>query len=106
MPGTDSFGSTQQGHPTPYWLWVAQRISAVLLGPLVLIHIAVPGAPQMGWLGLLLLVVVLVHSFSGLWRLAAMKGVSHAAYWAGYTISVVVTLALAALGVAVVASLV
>src|SRR5580765_2865477 len=105
MPGISSFGTTQQGHPTPYWLWVAQRISAVLLGPLVLVHITVPDAPHMGWLGLLLLVAVLVHSFSGLWRLAAMKGVSHAAYRAGYTLSVVVTLALAALGVAVVVSL-
>ncbi len=102
MPGTSN---RQQGHPTPYWLWLAQRISAVLLGPLVLAHITVPGAPHMGWLGLLLLAVVLVHVFSGFWRLAAMKGLSHAAYRAGYTLSVVVTLALAALGVVVVASL-
>jgi succinate dehydrogenase hydrophobic anchor subunit len=104
MSGSN-LGSRPQGHPTPYWLWVAQRISAVLLGPLVLAHITVPGAPFMGWLGLLLLAVVLVHVFSGLWRLAAMNGVSHAVYRAGYTLSVVVTLALAALGVVVVASL-
>ncbi len=105
MPGSPSVGSRLQGHATPYWLWVAQRISAVLLGPLVLVHVTVPSAPNTGWLGLLLLVVVLVHVFSGLWRLAAMKGLSHAAYRAGYTLSVVVTLALAVLGVAVVASL-
>jgi len=104
MPGSSRSVYGPEGRSTPYWLWVAQRASAILLGPLVLVHVALPQAPRVGWLGLLLLLVVLAHGLSGLWRLAAMRGVSHAAYQAACTVSILLTLALAALGLAVVAS--
>jgi succinate dehydrogenase hydrophobic anchor subunit len=84
---------------------LTQRVSALLLGPLVLVHIAVPQAPFMGGLGALLLVVVLVHGLSGLWRLAAMKSLSAARQRLAMSISVAMTLALAGLGAIVVASL-
>lgn len=53
---------------TPAWLWWLQRISALALGPLVILHIASPALAS-SRIGLaLLLVVTAVHGYSGLRR--------------------------------------
>ena len=54
---------------TPLWLWGLQRASGLLLGPLVAVHMLMPGMARQGWLNALLLVVVLAHGYSGVRRL-------------------------------------
>jgi succinate dehydrogenase hydrophobic anchor subunit len=61
---------------TPLWMWLFQRYSGLLLGPLVFVHVLVPRAPFLVWLTSLLLAILLGHAFIGLWRLAGMKQVS------------------------------
>jgi succinate dehydrogenase hydrophobic anchor subunit len=58
---------------TPVWVWLLQRISALLLGPLVLIHVSLPGATHNPWVGSLLLLTVLSHGYVGLWRLIGRR---------------------------------
>ena len=54
---------------TPVWLWWAQRLSGLALGPLVALHVVAPAfAPAV--VGTLLLGVVAVHGNSGLRRIA------------------------------------
>ena len=91
----------REGQATPLWLWLVQRASAVLLGPVVLVHIAVPGGALDPWLNALLLVIVLGHGFSGAWRLAAARGMQRFGFKALVTIAAALTLALAIIGVAV-----
>src|SRR3546814_14936395 len=73
---------------TPIWLWIAQRASALLLGPLVLIHVwGVTWSHHPAVLGLLLLIIV-VHGYSGLRRISPggrVAGQTHAiaTLWAG-----------------------
>jgi succinate dehydrogenase hydrophobic anchor subunit len=57
----------------PLWMWIFQRYSGLLLGPLVFIHVLVPRAPFVVWLTSLMLAILLGHAFIGLWRLAGMK---------------------------------
>lgn len=64
------------GTVTPFWMWVFQRVSGLLLGPLVVVHILVPAAPFVTWVSSLLLAIILGHAFVGLWRLAAMRRIS------------------------------
>src|SRR3954447_8390680 len=53
---------------TPAWLWWLQRLSAIALGPLVILHIASPAlAGGRVWL-VLLLIVTAAHGYSGLRR--------------------------------------
>jgi len=56
---------------TPLWLWGLQRASGLLLGPLVAVHLFIPGMAGQGWLNALLLAVVLAHGYSGVRRLVA-----------------------------------
>jgi succinate dehydrogenase/fumarate reductase cytochrome b subunit len=58
---------------TPVALWVLQRASGVLLGPLVALHILVPGLALSSVLNGVLLLVLLVHGYSGVCRLGAAK---------------------------------
>src|SRR5206468_2286579 len=53
---------------TPVWLWWLQRLSALALGPLVLLHVAAPAwAMNRVWLASLLMVTA-AHGYSGLRR--------------------------------------
>ena len=61
------------GLVTPLWVWLLQRISAVLLGPLVFIHVAFPGAARNFWVDGPLLLVVLSHGYVGLWRFVGRR---------------------------------
>jgi succinate dehydrogenase hydrophobic anchor subunit len=93
------------GTPTPYWMWIFQRISGLLLGPLVIIHVVVPDAPKIEWVSTLLLLIILGHAFIGTWRLAAMRRI--ALQWArfGVMASVLFVLLVGVFGVALILSI-
>jgi len=59
---------------TPRWLWVLQRASGLLLGPLVALHMLVPDLAGNHALNALLLAVTLGHGYSGVKRLVAAQG--------------------------------
>lgn len=61
------------GTVTPLWVWLVQRVSAVFLGPIVLVHVSIPGAARNPWVAGSLLVVVLSHAYVGLWRLVGRR---------------------------------
>ena len=85
---------------TPVWIWVLQRASGVLLGPLVAIHILVPGLAMNAALNALLLAVVLAHGYSGVRRMAAIQP-KNALY---LTLAIGWCLVVAAFGILVVSS--
>jgi succinate dehydrogenase hydrophobic anchor subunit len=91
----------REGQVTPLWLWLVQRTSAVLLGPVVIAHMTVPGGAVAPWLNALLLAIVLAHGFSGTWRLAAARRMQGFGFTALVTIAVIFTFALAILGIAI-----
>ncbi len=90
-----------EGRATPLWLWVTQRATAVLLGPLVAVHILVPGAAKNPAVGATLLVMVLAHGVTAVWRLSAEPRVGRFGYWSALVASAVVTILLAVLGFAI-----
>lgn len=92
----------REGHPTPLWLWVMQRATAVLLGPAILVHMLVPGAAGTAWADGIVLVLVLAHGAGGVWRLAAASGISRPVYGVYFSIIVGVIVILAVLGAATV----
>lgn len=61
------FGST--GAPTPLWMWAAQRLSGILLGPLVLVHAAGAGGGASAVLDTLLLALIVIHGHAGIRRM-------------------------------------
>ena len=58
---------------TPVWLWVMQRASGLLLGPLVAVHVWVPEMSNNRALNAALLLLVLGHGYSGITRLAQQE---------------------------------
>jgi len=58
---------------TPVWMWVMQRASGILLGPLVAVHVWMPQMSQHRALNALLLLLVLGHGYSGIRRLAQLE---------------------------------
>lgn len=59
--------------PTPLWVWFAQRASGILLGPLVLLHMASSTWAASSLLNAALLAAILVHGYSGLRRMFAAR---------------------------------
>lgn len=59
---------------TPVWLWLLQRASGLLLGPLVALHVWAPGLAANRALNALLLAIVLAHGYSGLRRVVTAQG--------------------------------
>ena len=55
---------------TPVWMWVMQRASGLLLGPLVAVHVWMPQMSHNRALNALLLALVLGHGYSGIRRIA------------------------------------
>ena len=55
---------------TPAWLWVMQRASGLLLGPLVAVHMWMPDMSHNRALNAVLLLLVVGHGYSGIRRLA------------------------------------
>lgn len=93
------------GTPTPFWMWVFQRLSGLLLGPLVLVHVLVVRAPFIAWVSALLLAIILGHAFVGLWRLAAMRRIPAPAAHLGLLAAVLFVLVVGVFGVALLLSI-
>lgn len=105
MVGSDRFVFGGRARVTPLSLWMAQRISAVLLGPAVLVHIAVVDAWKNPAAQGLLLVVLATHAYTGMWRLVGTKTVSPIWWTAASAVAVALTATCITLGVLVLASL-
>lgn len=58
---------------TPVWLWLMQRASGLLLGPLVAVHMWVPDMSQDRTLNAVLLLLVVGHGYSGIRRLLELE---------------------------------
>ena len=58
---------------TPVWMWVLQRASGLLLGPLVAVHMWMPEMSHNRALNAALLLLVLGHGYSGIRRLAQQE---------------------------------
>ena len=58
---------------TPVWMWVAQRVSGLLLGPLVALHVWMPAMSHNRALNAALLLLVVGHGYSGIKRLAQQE---------------------------------
>lgn len=91
--------------PTPTWVWLIQRISGVLLAPLVVIHILVAQAPFTVWLTSLMLAVILAHAYVGLWRIVSMRQVRAVAARAAAAVAVGVIAIVLVFGIALLWSL-
>ena len=71
---------------TPVWMWVTQRLSGLVLGPLVALHMLSHAVSSNRAMNFALLAVVLAHGYSGLRRLvnkerSAGMHVGFAAFW-------------------------
>jgi succinate dehydrogenase hydrophobic anchor subunit len=87
------------GTPTPLWMWVFQRLSGLLLGPLIVVHILVPRAPFIIWISALLLALIVGHAFIGLFRLAAMRQLSLNSARLGLAAAALVVIVIAVFGI-------
>jgi len=76
---------------TPVWLWVVQRLSGVLLGPLTAVHMLVPDLSANRALNATLLIIVLVHGYGGIRRLGLDRRVSFMAMGGAWVWLVTVT---------------
>ena len=59
---------------TPLWMWMLQRASGVLLGPLVALHVWAPAMASSRMLNAVLLAVIIAHGYAGLRRIAVKRG--------------------------------
>jgi len=91
----------REGRLTPASVWILQRISAALLGPVVLAHVTLPRETATVWLDVLLLVLVLSHGAIGLWRLASAPGLSRTSYGLATVSGAIVVAVLAVVGLAI-----
>ncbi|GGE37935.1 hypothetical protein GCM10007276_14200 [Agaricicola taiwanensis] len=92
MPASERIVYGRPFRVTPVWLWLAQRASGLLLAPLVLLHVwGVSWSRHPVMLGLLLL-IILVHGYSGLRRIAprGQKAVLAGAAASAWTAAVLV----------------
>ena len=58
---------------TPLWMWLAQRASGLLLGPLVALHVWSPALASNRALNAVLLAVIVAHGYTGLRRIAVKR---------------------------------
>ena len=58
---------------TPAWMWLMQRASGLLLGPLVAVHMWVPDMSQNRVLNAVLLLLVIGHGYSGIRRFVQIE---------------------------------
>jgi succinate dehydrogenase hydrophobic anchor subunit len=93
------------GTPTSLGMWLFQRLSGLLLGPLVFVHVLVPSAPKMVWVSSLLLAIILGHAFIGLWRVAAMRRFSLSLARLGVLLSALFVIVVGGFGIALLVSL-
>ena len=96
------YGKT--GTQTPMWAWLFQRVSGLLLGPLIIVHVLVPRGAFITWASALLLAIVLGHAAAALWRIAARRGGARALARSGLLLGAVYVVVLGVLGIALIAS--
>jgi succinate dehydrogenase hydrophobic anchor subunit len=84
MPASERIVYGRAFKATPVWMWLAQRASGVLLGPLVLFHMWSGKTAATPVLNALLLAVILLHGYTGLRRIAVKRD--------GYGITLAMTL--------------
>jgi succinate dehydrogenase/fumarate reductase cytochrome b subunit len=77
MQGSDRIVFGRAFSVTPVWLWLIQRLSGLLLGPVVAVHMWMPDASMSRSLNALLLLLVVGHGYSGIRRLAQTEKKSH-----------------------------
>lgn len=92
------------GTRTPMWVWLFQRISGLLLGPLIVIHVLVPRGPFISWASGMLLAIVLGHAAVALWRVVAHRGVPRPLAKSGVLLVAGYIVVLGVLGIALIAS--
>ena len=92
------------GVQTPLWAWLFQRITGLLLGPLIIIHVLVPRGAFIDWAAALLLVIVLGHAAVALWRYASRRGGPRALAKSGALLTALYIVVLGVLGIALIAS--
>lgn len=80
MLASDRLVYGREFYVTPLWVWVLQRISGLLLAPLVALHIWMPGLADNAVLNALLLAIVVGHGYSGLRRWVLDRG-RDAIFW-------------------------
>lgn len=90
---------------TPLSFWLAQRVAGVLLGPAVLVHIAILDAWKNPAAQGLLLVVLATHAYTGVWRLVGTKAVAPIWWRAASIVASALTVICIVLGLIVLASL-
>ena len=61
---------------TSTWVWMAQRASGLVLGPLVALHIWAPNLAGNRVLNALLLLIIIAHGFTGVRRIDNGKDVA------------------------------
>ncbi len=105
MVGSERIVFGGRARVTPLSFWLAQRISALLLGPAVLVHIAVVDAWKSPAAQGLLLAVLATHAYTGVWRLLGPKAVSPIWWGAATAVAAALTALCLALGLLVLASL-
>ena len=77
---------------TPLWLWIMQRASGLLLGPLVALHVWTPALASNRALNAVLLAVIVAHGYTGLRRIAVKRdslAMTQALTWAWCAIVIV-----------------
>jgi succinate dehydrogenase hydrophobic anchor subunit len=73
MPASERIVYGRAFKATPVWMWLAQRASGVLLGPLVLVHVWSGRTAASSVLNAVLLAVILLHGYTGLRRVAVKR---------------------------------
>lgn len=68
MPVTERTVYGRRFEVTPRWLWIVQRLTALALGPLVVLHVAAPQWAGNRFVLFLLLLSIAAHGYSGLRR--------------------------------------
>jgi succinate dehydrogenase/fumarate reductase cytochrome b subunit len=76
---------------TPVWLWLLQRASGLLLGPLVTLHIWLPSGASIRVLNAVLLTVTVVHGYSGVRRAISDPGCGRQIVIAAFCWAIIVT---------------
>jgi succinate dehydrogenase hydrophobic anchor subunit len=69
-----AFDANAAPRPTSLFLWGLQRLSAFVLGPLVLAHIVLGPLGHGAIITGLLVLIVVAHSVVGVWRLGSVRG--------------------------------
>ena len=98
MLASDRTVFRRQFNVTSVFMWLLQRGSAVLLGPLVAAHVWLPGMAGNRALNTLLLVIVVAHGFAGLNRMDVRKRSA----WRAKVVAIIWGVTVALLGAVVV----